>query len=130
LLTVYAIGDTHSQSLQTLLSSSCGPITPCSIERLGALLQGLEVRDEQGVGLVNMLRNHADLTNHSHVIGIAFPAWHNMDMEMFGNTRPGGRAEVETNVKTIRTHSVPKHLFAAHGEFAEFGALAGLQGRE
>src|SRR5947209_3800976 len=105
-------------------------MTPCRLGRVGALLQRLEIRYQEGVCLVNMLRNNAGLANHGHVIGIAFPAWHNMDVEMFGNTRPGGRAEVEPNVKTVRTHSVPEHLLAAHGEFAEFGALAGLQFRE
>ena len=93
-------------------------------------MQRLKVWHQQGVCVVKMLRNDADLANHGHVVDIAVPAWHHMYVQMFGDARASGRAEIETNVKTIRTHGLAEYLLAAHGEFAQFGTLGGFQFRE
>src|SRR5258705_13718648 len=77
-----------------------------------------------------MVWNDPQLANPGHVVGIAAPAWHHMHVEMFGDARASSRAEIETNVKTVRAHGLAEYLLAVHGEFAKFGTLSGLQFRE
>ena len=58
--------------------------------RVSLLTQRLEVRQQQSVGVVKMLRNDAHLADHGHIVGIAVPAWHHMHMEMLGDAGSGG----------------------------------------
>jgi len=77
-----------------------------------------------------MLWNDAYLAEHGHIVGIAIPAWHYMHVEMLSDTGSGGCTKIETDVQTVRPHSLTEHLLAEHGEFAKLGPLGGFQGRE
>ena len=42
---------------------------------------GLEVWHQKFIGVVDVLGDNADLAHHRHIVGIAGPAWHNMQMK-------------------------------------------------
>ena len=69
----------------------------------GDLLNRRQGRLQSLVRSTQFLRQDASFAGNAHEIRIADPAGHNVEMEVFANTRAGGVSEIHSEVETFRT---------------------------
>ena len=58
-----------------------------------------------------------------HEIGVAVPARDNVDVEMIGDARAGGAAEIDSDVESVRLHHLGQGILAAPGQFDQIAQL-------
>jgi hypothetical protein len=85
--------------------------------------QSLEVCSEYLIGFIEVLRNHPDVADYTHVVCIAGPAGHDVHMEMSSNTSPGSGTEIETNVEPLWLHGALQDSLTDGGKGEEFVTL-------
>jgi len=71
-----------------------------------------ENRLEHGVGFIQVLGNNPDIGQHRHVVGIASPARHNVQVQVVGNTSTGNLANIPADIETLSSATVTQDLLA------------------
>src|SRR5579884_3110369 len=56
------------------------------------------------VHTVEMLRYDFNISDDGHKVGIAVPAWHNVEVDMLGKASPGHFAFVDPHIEAIGIH--------------------------
>jgi len=85
------------------------------------LLEVFESRPQLPVCLSDMLRNHPDLSENGHVVGVSVPARHNVKMHVIFHPGPRYTSEVQTHIEAFRIHDPLQSIngFSNHKQYIQ-----------
>ena len=67
------------------------------------------------------LGNYGGVGEDGHKVGVAEPAWDDVDVKVFQNSSAGDFAEIDADVEPFRFHDFGEGILAATSEFEEIG---------
>lgn len=70
------------------------------------------MRHQLVVGLLEIFGNDAGLAHDGNEIGVAFPAWNDMQVKMSGDACSRASSDVQSDVQPIRVVYLPENLLA------------------
>ena len=101
-----------------------GPVPVRVLDGLGGrLAEGAEVGQQAGVGRVEGLGHHPHVGDDRHEVQVAAPAGHEVHVEVLGDARTRGGAEVDPDVHPLGVHRDAQGRRGGAHELEEVGVL-------
>lgn len=79
---------------------------------------------------IKVLGHNLDIGDNGHEIGIAMPAWHDMEMSMIGEARARDLALVDAHIKSIGVHGQAERAQSQLSLGHQFGERRGIELRD